>query len=154
MRHTRQGCARGQSHGTLDRDDPDLGSPGPWAKSGLGGEAERGVLRSWPTWNPGRTLTEGTGGCWCHQGPVGHHDPDNLGLPHPGTRHGALEDLARAMADEQARRLDEAGAAALLAGVGTLVLVAPGGRALWAGPHPSVPLGETHWRAQAPGESW
>ena len=49
VRHTRQGCARGQAHGTLDRDDPDLSAGGwsPWSWSGVRQADARGPAPAW-----------------------------------------------------------------------------------------------------------
>lgn len=79
-RHTRQGVARGQGHGTLDREDVDLGSARPWAATSHTGMAEQGRTRKA---DPPRLQVMGVAGCWCglHNG---HDWPGkDTGAPHP-----------------------------------------------------------------------
>lgn len=76
MRSTRQGCARGQGHGTLDREDLDLGSPGPWTWSARAQERP----------HPGAAQALhviAAGGCWCGED-FNHPWPGkDSGAPHP-----------------------------------------------------------------------
>lgn len=80
-RHTRQGCARGQRHGTLDRDSTS-GESGaqPWAAT-----SHTAMAAKAPPWEPpSRHLPLVAGpGCWCGA-ERGHDWPGKGdGAPHP-----------------------------------------------------------------------
>ena len=119
-RHTRQGCARGQAHGTLDREDRDLGAPGPWSAEGVR-SADLGVLRKTaPSTYTDALRTISSPGCWCGL-PFGHGYPGSAeGAPHPAGHH-AVE----AAGEAEALRLRSAvsAAASEFAGRGMGVLV-------------------------------
>lgn len=91
MRSTRQGCARGQKHGTLDQwsqDYQDLGSPTPWARTSHSAMNARVARGEAPDERSRRLQREsgslgGGGGCWCGD-PWGHDWPGkDDGAPHP-----------------------------------------------------------------------
>jgi hypothetical protein len=89
-----------------------------------------------------RTLAGVGPGCWCGEGPVGHHGEGR----HPNPRRDVIE----AAIEEHNRRvealLEGAAVAASRLGVGVLV-AARRGQPWRCGPHASVPPGEVHWRA-------
>jgi hypothetical protein len=158
VRSTRQGCARGQRHGTLDRDDPDLAAGGwsPWAAASLGTEAAEGRLRRAPAGPPvGPALGSGIPG-WGGLAPETEAAHEALA---------AAQDAMRRSALEHARRVEFAVGHALvkaaILGWGVLVLAEPGTTRLEGdrllhtggtrvGPHPLVPPG-TVQRRTGPG---
>jgi hypothetical protein len=88
-RHTRQGCAPGQTHGTLDRDwgaeSSELGVPTQWASTSHTAMAER-QGRPAPDL---RTISASSTPCWC-DGKFCHPDPDRPGWwTWPGKADGA-----------------------------------------------------------------
>lgn len=78
MRHTRQGAARGQKYGTLDRDmDGDPG--GRFAATSHSAMEERAVGGPGPSDHLKTMAAEGTWGTTGPARPKGRHTPDELG---------------------------------------------------------------------------
>ena len=91
-RHTRQGCARGQRHGTLDREDPDVGYGDMWAAtshSGMAEQAKAAGKGGTAHVRPGDVISASRMACWC-DGAICTPDPERPGhWTWPGRAEGA-----------------------------------------------------------------
>jgi len=140
-RHTRQGLSLGQKHGTLDREDQDLGPGHPWAWGGGQAASERAAASK-----PERRLRViSGGGCWCGRSTDHTWPGRGEGEPHPDTFHAALQAAAERSAREMAAKIEVACEQAARQGIGVLVLTRRG--VPWkCGPWHEVPAGEVQWR--------
>lgn len=143
MRHTRQGCARGQKHGTLDREDPDIGNGGMWAATSHSAMKEQGRVA--PRREAKQKLRTLSGeGCWCgkpmHPKDVAH------GAPLPWVARDAQEDaLVKRLTDALVKVTMTAGAQ----GVGVAIFCERGVPRFVA-PCEHVPLNEVRWYGSVP----
>ena len=142
MRHTRQGCARGQKHGTLDREDPDIGDGGMWAATSHTAMKEQGRVPPPAPRAKLRTIAVLTRGCWCG---LPHHDgPHAETLPWQDRE--ALETEA---VDRLTNALVKVSLVAGRLGVGVAILCERGVPKFVA-PCDQVPLGEVKWFGSVP----
>lgn len=141
-KHTRQGCARGQKHGTLDRQDPDVGPGGMWAATSHSGMKAQGRVPQPAPRAKLRTMTATIHGCWCGLGV--HEGPHAVTLPWQ-TREAEDDAATKRLTDALVRMSFVAGKR----GVGIAILCVRGVPKFVA-PSDLVPLGEVKWFGSVP----